>query len=92
MSTNNLEPRAKIGDVVIVRTFEDGIKQVVVLGAEWIEEKDKDAIKIYGDGFWSYDFRHHNIINPDNGEEKYDGFEDEDIIKNLTTGKEYGND
>lgn len=85
-------PRCSLGDVVIVRTFEDGIKQVVVLGANWIKEIDEDARKVYGDGFWSYNFKHSDITNPYNGEEKYDGFEDEDIIKNLTTGKEYGND
>lgn len=74
---DHLEPRAKIGDVVIIKNGGDVI-QVKVVNARW------------GDGTysqWRYYFRRteHEVIEV--------MFFEEDILKNLTTNTDYtGND
>ncbi len=70
---NNLEPRAKIGDVVIIKNGGDAI-QVKVVNARW------------GDGTysqWRYYFRRteHEVTEV--------MFFENDILKNLTTNVSY---
>lgn len=72
---NNPEPRAKIGDVVIINCPLEGGRQATVKGAQ------KES---YG---WVYTFEFYSGGNY----RKTEQFE-EDILKNLTTGKEYGNE
>jgi hypothetical protein len=73
MSTNNLEPRAKIGDVVIVKNGGDPI-QVRIVNAR------------LGSLQWFYYFK-----RKESEDFEIMIFED-DILKNLTTGKEYANE
>ena len=71
---NNLEPRAKIGDVVIVRKLSasDEVRQYRVDYAYFDEKED----------FWRY-----NSWDTEITDTRY--YHDQDILKNLTTNVSY---
>lgn len=93
MSTNNLEPRAKIGDVVITsqhmywkRSTDDSIADV---GEQQFKIMDAYLVPFYGDdGKLISKSWHYEAFNYRAKEDEI-SFDDKDILKNLTTNISY---